>query len=680
MLVAILALSAVTFPTTLARADDAPEVVHVRSDATGGFTSRATLESSPREITDAASLLEPMPGVHVRRMGGEDSFATISIRGSSSNQVTVFVAGVPLTGGADPTLDLATLPLWPHTRARVFRSFTPPTLGAGSLGGSLAIDPPPPAPSGASTEVYGAMGSFGAARLRVGDRRENVATAVSATRSDDDFTYLDPVASSSGTDVFRTRANAGHAAANGIVTYVLPVPVGAGADGSLRTTAMLQARDQELPGTVKAPTLSQKARSDRELLALEWAVPLRQGGLRVRAWGRRQGFAVMQSRAEALRNLGPERSSDAVVAAGTSLALRGTPARTFEVEGRIEAGGERYAPGTWSLGTAPAGAERKSMALAADTTWRPRITSARGHVPGLAFAVGGRVDGHADTSESPAASDATLLLPTFRAGADVDFGSVSLSAHGGHLARAPSFVERFGNRGAFVGEPSLAPESARTFDVGAKGARTFGPLRMEAEAVFFTTDATDLIVFVNVGAYGRAKATNIGRASLTGAEVSVDLRAHGIDLHASYTGLATANGAACDARVSGRCVSPNLPGRPEHDVVVDLSFTRGPVRVRYGIDALSGMTADLAGTVTVPPRVLHGAGATVEVPFVPGLRLGFDVKNLFDLRTADYAGVLGPVRVPVGDVYEYPLPGRRFLVHARFEREVPPKGAGAEGD
>ena len=57
----------------------------VRGRNAGGFVSRATIEDAPREITDAASLLEPLPGVHVRRLGADDSFATLSIRGSSSS-------------------------------------------------------------------------------------------------------------------------------------------------------------------------------------------------------------------------------------------------------------------------------------------------------------------------------------------------------------------------------------------------------------------------------------------------------------------------------------------------------------------------------------------------------------------------------------------------------------------
>src|SRR6187402_3129510 len=103
-------------------ADDDDDVV-VRGSQAGGFVSGARIEDNPRTITDAASLVEPLPGVHVRRLGADDSFATLSIRGSSSAQVAVYLAGVPLSGGADPTLDLATLPLWPGVQAKVHRTF-----------------------------------------------------------------------------------------------------------------------------------------------------------------------------------------------------------------------------------------------------------------------------------------------------------------------------------------------------------------------------------------------------------------------------------------------------------------------------------------------------------------------------------------------------------------------------
>ncbi|HVJ92579.1 MAG TPA: TonB-dependent receptor plug domain-containing protein, partial [Labilithrix sp.] len=271
-------------------------VVRGRQQA-AGFVSRARIEESPRTVTDAASLIEPLPGVHVRRLGADDSFATLSIRGSSSTQVAVYLAGVPLSGGADPTLDLATLPLWPFAAARVHRTFAPAALGRGSLGGTLVIDPPSPrAPAG--TEVWLAAGSFGSRRLRIGDVRGEpngvrIASGVSASRSDDDFTFFDQSASEAvGREVLAKRRNAGHAAAAGLASVGIPVRFGT-RSGALTVTALAQARRQELPGPARSPTAFQRLDSSRLVSALEFTLPAsRDASFVLRGWGRREGLSV----------------------------------------------------------------------------------------------------------------------------------------------------------------------------------------------------------------------------------------------------------------------------------------------------------------------------------------------------------------------------------------------------
>ncbi len=268
-----------------------------------------------------------------------------------------------------------------------------------------------------------------------------------------------------------------------------------------------------------------------------------------------------------------------------------------------------------------------------------------------------------------------------------------VSAHGGNVARPPSFVERFGDRGGFLGDPSLRAESAWIADAGVSVAiagraarpengehtRNRAP-RVRAEIVAFGTWASDLIAFVAEGAYGRARATNIGRARLLGAEAEIDASASVFDLRIAYTGLTTANEAECAAITgvvvaSAPCVRPALPGRPSHDLVSDLTLSLGPLRLRYGVDAVSGIVADRAGNVVVPARVLQSAGARFDVRGLPDhvgtVRLALDLRNLFDVRTASYDGILGPVREPIGDAYQYPLPGRSFLLSATWSLRGP---------
>jgi vitamin B12 transporter len=681
--------------SSTARADDAetadgPDEVVVRGRNAGGFVSRASIEDAPREITDAASLIEPLPGVHVRRLGADDSFSTLSIRGTGSTQVAVYLAGVPLTGGADPTLDLATLPLWPGARARVFRSFAPAALGPGSLGGTLVLDTPSPrAPP--STEVWAAAGSFGSRRLRIGDVRGEpdgvrIATGFSASRSDDDFSYLDPAATiRSGQDVFATRQNAGHEAANALASIAIPVRLGgsgseSGRSGALTLTTLAQIRRQELPGTISHPTTSQRLDSNRLLAALELTVPAGSGAFGVRGWGRREGLMIHDTLADAQATLGPTSTDDAILATGGSVGWRGRPTEATTLEARVDGSAERFLPGTWIGATQPPGARRTNAGVGVDATLRAGEP--------LTLAASARGDAWFDSSDALSDAGTTSeVRPTGNLGAEVVVGPVTLAAHGGVLARPPSFVERFGNRGSFIGDPLLKPESANTVDAGASFTKKLGRVKLHLEAATFATFAEDLIVFIPKGAYGRAKAINIGRGRILGTEAEARVAAYGFELRASHTALATANESECRF-VNGACERPPLPGRPENDFVGDLAYTIGPVRIRYGVDVVTGIYEDEIGSTLVPDRVLHSTGARLEVPGVPGLSLSLDIRNLLDLRVAEYAGVgilggnsgqNGVVRAPIGDALDYPIPGRRILFSARWVFPEPGASASFRG-
>ncbi|HEY1694486.1 MAG TPA: TonB-dependent receptor [Polyangiaceae bacterium] len=628
------------------------EEVSVRGGRAANFESTASERDSARELTDAASLVEPMPGVHVRRLGADDAFTTLSVRGSASTEVAVLLAGVPLTGGADPSLDLSSLPLWPGAVAHVHRSFAPASLGPGSLGGTLVLDPPRAnAPVG--TDVWAGVGSFGEARLRMGDVRDlggggRVATGLSASRADDDFTYLDP-----GTETFVRRSNAGHAAVDGLASWWLPVAWSRVAPGALTVTVLLQDRRQQLPGTVLGPTPLAFLESDRELASAELTGALGRGTWLARGWGRREGLDLHDVDESAA--VGPTRADQTIVGTGGAVGWKGRPAEGVRLEATVDGSGERFAPGLVEGAPPPPGATRASAGAGIDADWRATHEAM--------LAASGRVDGWADASSDGTRSGE--VRPTGHVGGELALDAVTFDVHGGATARPPSFVELYGDRGAFLSNPSLLPESAWTIDAGARSARRIGPFRFAAEVAGFATWAHDLITFVPQGAFGRERATNVGQARLAGLEADLRASAGPAEVRAAYTGLLSENddASACEP-VAGTCIHPQLPGRPANDFVGDALLHAGPAVLRAGVDAITGMVVDAAGSIRVPPRVLASAGARVDV--VQGVRLALDVRNLFDVRTGTYAGALGPVRYPIGDSYDYPLPGRSFLVTARF--------------
>jgi len=93
--------------------------------------------------------------------------------------------------------------------------------------------------------------------------------------------------------------------------------------------------------------------------------------------------------------------------------------------------------------------------------------------------------------------------------------------------RVPSFFELFGDRGFFVGNPDLEPESGVNFDVSLEVNRKLETMlvqRISATAVYFQNNVDDLITRI-YDARGIGKSVNISSASIKGVELmgTVDL-------------------------------------------------------------------------------------------------------------------------------------------------------------
>jgi iron complex outermembrane receptor protein len=633
--------------------------VTVRGSAAPAFSSRASADDSPREPTDAASLLQGLPSVHVRRLGPEGSLASFSIRGSASTQVGVVLAGVPLTSAADPSFDLASLPLWPGASLRVYRGFAPASLGTtGYLGGLLSIDPPAPV-LGQRTEWWLFAGSFGSLKLRLGDLRQmgdvRMGTGFFAARSTGDFTYdtedprtrrLSPV----------VRANAGYASVGGIERVSVTRPW-----GSAGAMLFAEARKRGIPGSAAFPATLPSLSSSRIVASTDAtlrATPL--GILRATLWGRHETSTFADPEGE----LDPTRpnafADDAIDALGGSISLRGQYiaglSTLFALDMRAERLSRRDRQGAsrWP----PPG--RIAAGAASEIEWRRRWLRLFGS---------GRIDWRRDDAEGaqgPAGiplGTSMDLAPSGHVGASAKLADpLTLAVHAGALQRPPSFLELFGDQGLLIGDPSLRPERALSADLGLQGDGGDDHVAVGYELVGFVTSTRDLITFVPLGR-GTFRARNIDRAMVFGLELSARLAARSVSTSLSYTLMLTENRSP-DPFSNGQ----PLPGRPVHDLAYDAAYRVGPVVLRYQLDAVAGTTVDTAGTLVLPARVLHGAGITATLPWLPDLRAGIEVQNLFDLRTLYVdSPLLGlPVAVPVSDFLAFPLPGRTIWATLRL--------------
>ena len=94
------------------------------------YATVITRESFEGRETSLPDVLAEATGVHVKRLGGLGAFSTLSLRGSSADQVEVYLDGILLNAAFGGGVDLSNLPLAHVGQIEVYR-------GAGAGGNGL---------------------------------------------------------------------------------------------------------------------------------------------------------------------------------------------------------------------------------------------------------------------------------------------------------------------------------------------------------------------------------------------------------------------------------------------------------------------------------------------------------------------------------------------------------------
>ena len=123
-----------------ATAEEAPfETGDVETEESTGFVSVIQREDFEGKMESLADVLQNEAAVQVRQSGGLGSFSTISIRGSSSDQVMVFLDGVLLNDASGGGVDLSSISLSDVESIEIYRGVTPINFDKASIGGVVNI-------------------------------------------------------------------------------------------------------------------------------------------------------------------------------------------------------------------------------------------------------------------------------------------------------------------------------------------------------------------------------------------------------------------------------------------------------------------------------------------------------------------------------------------------------------
>lgn len=114
-------------------------VDQVDIEAFTGFARVVERAQFEHKFTSLADILDKQLGVQLRQSGGVGGYTQVSMRGSASKQLNVFLDGVLVNSAQGGTVDLNLIPLSNIQRIEVYPDFTPVQLGNANISGAINI-------------------------------------------------------------------------------------------------------------------------------------------------------------------------------------------------------------------------------------------------------------------------------------------------------------------------------------------------------------------------------------------------------------------------------------------------------------------------------------------------------------------------------------------------------------
>ncbi len=560
--------------------------------------------------TDLAGALDSQPGLTVNRLGGLGMFSTVSIRGSTPEQVLVALDGIPLNPADGAPVDLSSLPLGPLNSIDLYRGRSPWSLGMTGLGGAIVLHSRTPDSLTADAELtLGAFETFGL-RGFVGDEVDDLELSLAVdglhTRSNFRFTNDGGTAWTTDDDVSQTRTNA--AADQLSVLGRAALHLG---DARLTLVDLYTLTTRGLPSLGVTPTRESSIDLHRNVVALRLDVP---GRLRIAAtgWLAYATTTVYDPLGEIGLGSGTRETTSTVPGVAVSLQY---PTTTLTPSLHL----------SWRHESTTALA-RHVAALAAEARWRPSR-----------FELAAGIRGELST-------DSSLGL-YFEATHRFDHLRLTFGAR--RSPRLPSLFELHGDSGLVLGNPDLSPESATTLELGVR----WDPSpRFGLGAFAYATWADDLIQFIQ-NAQGVTRFENLATARILGVELQLEATlTSDLHLRSSVTFMDARDTSDIAARTGKR-----LPLRPAFATSHRLELRHpdptlgGALGAYLEADVVAGNHLDFANLVAIPVRTLIGAGLFLRTDRFEVL---LSVSNLLDDRVQDFAG--------------YPLPGITTMLSLRL--------------
>ncbi|MFC1853049.1 TonB-dependent receptor plug domain-containing protein [candidate division CSSED10-310 bacterium] len=622
-----------------------------------GFGALIKTELIPETVAETADVLENVVGVTVKQYGGLGMFSLVSIRGSESNQVSLFLNNIPLNSASSGALNLSSIPMTFLQSIEVYRGWVPASLGQPAMGGAINFVTRSGSPA-KQGELSLSYGSFETARgtfsYHQATEKQSLLLHLSHTRSAGDFQYYNDngTPNNRSDDHYVVRKNGDFSSYETLLTYINELTT----QFRLSLTGTYIYKEQGIPGINTIQTTNSQLKTAAGMIALKGELYEFFHDLDYLDWTlfyiRNSDHFIDPEREISLQSI---RSDSKTNRGGIDLHYTLSALAHNTLSTSVGMTWEENQTNNEVLGIFSAGEIKKERLITSYSLdnelnlFQDKLTIR----PSLRYDTVMNEDsrqGEDDIFHAAARPRRSWSFFSPQLALKVNLSEVLVAkASSGFYSRYPTLSELYGDRGTTVGNPDLLPETGINRDVGfLLTGNCLDQCRYFLEYAFFVKESADLLIYVQNSQY-TFRPENIGSARIRGHELVWTIATPKLlNLSFNYT------------YQDGRDTSPipyyrnnRLPNRPVHELFTSLTFRIKPVSFHYSLNYQSLNFLDRANRKEVPDRLMHNVSLEWR-EIIAGTRFVLEMKNVSNNQISDVAG--------------YPLPGRSYYcaLHYNF--------------
>ena len=621
----------------------------VDTELTPTFFSVINKDQFEGKMESVAEVIEKEAGVQVRHQGGLGGYSTVSLRGSSSDQVMIFMDGILLNDASGGGVNLSNIALADVEAIEVYRGVSPINFGKASIGGVINIRTLR-TQKGLRGSVKAGYGSFytrslsGFINHKPG--KGDYLVSVDYQASDNDFRFYNKrgTPANPSDDRWENRNNSQFEQYNVLGKFGYDFTD----DFRIEFVNQLFLKDQGLPTWNNSPYANAGLDTRRNIATLKMTRnnlgPYHLNtSLRLDYSWKEEEYDDRQGQI----GLGRQHSKYTTNRYGANLFLE-LPLEHQILSFTADARREEYSSKDLIAGADLPKSHRDYYSFGLQDNiflLQDRLIV----TPAVRYSI---FDDHFKDSNNALTdpeSSKTKGYFTPQLGIKVMPKEwLSLKANIAQYVREPSFFELFGDRGFFIGNDDLEAEKGLNFDVGFEvnwqSKKWWWLSRVSVYMAYFQSDITDAITYV-YDSRGIGRAVNLGKARIYGVEsgMTVDFLKY-----LRFVANATVQDPQNKSEVAA-FRDKKLPGRFEKSYLGRLEARYKGFKVYGEYIREEDMYYDTANLLKARDKSLYNAGVSY---LYRSWLFSLDAKNLSDEQYEDFSG--------------YPLPGTSYNFTVKY--------------